>query len=85
MFCFSLRIQSLLCLKLFNLKRGEAVKFKKIIDHDHNKVCNKEGMKEIFYLMIHSTHLIFGLYSICHRVNDYLPMWDRSNDLPQHE
>ncbi|XP_041356880.1 AF4/FMR2 family member 4-like isoform X2 [Gigantopelta aegis] len=32
-----LRIQSLLCLKLFNLRRGEAVKFKKIIDHDHSK------------------------------------------------
>ncbi|KAL5011324.1 hypothetical protein ScPMuIL_009875 [Solemya velum] len=32
----SLRIQSLLCLKLFNLKKQETLKLKKIID-DHNK------------------------------------------------
>lgn len=34
---YSLRIQGLLCLKLYKLKKSENVKFKKIID-DHNRV-----------------------------------------------
>ena len=37
-FVFRYRIQSILSYKLYKLKKGEALKFKKIID-DHNKVC----------------------------------------------
>ena len=37
LFVFRYRIQSILSYKLYKLKKGEALKFKKIID-DHNKV-----------------------------------------------
>lgn len=40
--CFRLRIQSLLCLKLFQLKRPEVLKFKKIIDADNTKVSTRK-------------------------------------------
>ena len=36
-----LRIQSLLCLKLYTFRKAEAMKLKKIIDSDTSKVSDK--------------------------------------------
>ena len=43
----------------------------------------KEGRKEMFYLTTHSTHFIYGLYGVRHRVKDQTDS-ERGNPLPPH-
>ena len=43
-FCFSLRLQSLLYFKLFMLKKNETVKLKKILEDHHNKVGENKSI-----------------------------------------
>ena len=43
----------------------------------------KEGRKEMFYLMTHSTQFILQLYGVGHMVKDHTDS-DRRNPLPPH-
>ena len=46
-------------------------------------VKRKEGRKEMFYLMTHSTHFIIWLYGVGHMVKDHSDS-ERGNPLPPH-
>ena len=48
-----------------------------------NEMCRVKGRKEMFYLMMHSTHFILRLYGVGHMVKDHSDS-EKGNPLPPH-